>query len=186
MKFILHRSHEISFLYNSGHCFCVISYLYSLFNEINSQYLMVFFCGFFLLFLIDFISKLKIYLFILSQFSFSLHSLTGTSFPLFLFSFPYPFCFSCSMVVKGVVCKKNVAHRRMTSKVEKARLLILGGALEYQRVSNLLSSFDTLLQQVVIIYSGLLYPPLDCKKLFFPLCFFSLIGSPSSSRKWII
>ncbi|KAL0341789.1 UNVERIFIED_CONTAM: 1-phosphatidylinositol-3-phosphate 5-kinase FAB1B [Sesamum calycinum] len=52
-----------------------------------------------------------------------------------------------SLVVKGVVCKKNVAHRRMTSKVEKPRLLILGGALEYQRVSNALSSFDTLLQQ---------------------------------------
>ncbi|KAL6563340.1 hypothetical protein OROHE_005927 [Orobanche hederae] len=54
---------------------------------------------------------------------------------------------SQSMVVKGVVCKKNVAHRRMTSKIGKARLLILGGALEYQRVSNALSSFDTLLQQ---------------------------------------
>lgn len=54
---------------------------------------------------------------------------------------------SDSMVVKGVVCKKNVAHRRMTSKIEKPRILILGGALEYQRVSNLLSSFDTLLQQ---------------------------------------
>lgn len=53
-----------------------------------------------------------------------------------------------SMVVKGVVCKKNVAHRRMTSKIEKPRLLILGGALEYQRISNQLSSFDTLLQQV--------------------------------------
>lgn len=52
-----------------------------------------------------------------------------------------------SMVIKGVVCKKNIAHRRMTSKIEKPRLLILGGALEYQRVSNLLSSFDTLLQQ---------------------------------------
>ncbi|KAL3511564.1 hypothetical protein ACH5RR_024281 [Cinchona calisaya] len=52
-----------------------------------------------------------------------------------------------SMVVKGVVCKKNVAHRRMTSNIEKPRVLILGGALEYQRVSNLLSSFDTLLQQ---------------------------------------
>ncbi|KAM7253601.1 hypothetical protein ACFE04_021755 [Oxalis oulophora] len=52
-----------------------------------------------------------------------------------------------SMVVKGVVCKKNVAHRRMATKMEKPRLLILGGALEYQRVSNLLSSFDTLLQQ---------------------------------------
>ncbi|KAF8011269.1 hypothetical protein BT93_J1777 [Corymbia citriodora subsp. variegata] len=52
-----------------------------------------------------------------------------------------------SMVVKGVVCKKNVAHRRMTSKIEKPRILILGGALEYQRVSNHLSSFDTLLRQ---------------------------------------
>ncbi|XP_031744835.1 1-phosphatidylinositol-3-phosphate 5-kinase FAB1B isoform X1 [Cucumis sativus] len=54
-----------------------------------------------------------------------------------------------SMVVKGVVCKKNVAHRRMISKIEKTRLLILGGALEYQRVSNHLSSFDTLLQQEI-------------------------------------
>ncbi|KAJ4874082.1 1-phosphatidylinositol-3-phosphate 5-kinase FAB1B [Raphanus sativus] len=41
-----------------------------------------------------------------------------------------------SMVVKGVVCKRNVAHRRMRAKIENARLLILGGALEYQRVSN--------------------------------------------------
>ncbi|OAY62716.1 1-phosphatidylinositol-3-phosphate 5-kinase FAB1B [Ananas comosus] len=61
-------------------------------------------------------------------------------------------CLACgrpseSFVVKGVVCKKNVAHRRMTSKIVKPRLLILGGSLEYQRVSNLLSSFDTLLQQ---------------------------------------
>ncbi|KAL4290601.1 hypothetical protein GQ457_14G007610 [Hibiscus cannabinus] len=52
-----------------------------------------------------------------------------------------------SMIVKGVVCKKNVAHRRMASKLEKPRMLILSGALEYQRVSNLLSSFDTLLHQ---------------------------------------
>lgn len=61
-------------------------------------------------------------------------------------------CIACgsrseSKVVKGIVCKKNVAHRRMHSRVEKPRLLILGGALEYQRVTNLLSSFDTLLQQ---------------------------------------
>lgn len=61
-------------------------------------------------------------------------------------------CIACghrieSVVVKGVVCKKNVAHRRMRSKVDKPRLLILGGALEYQRVTNLLSSVDTLLQQ---------------------------------------
>ncbi|KAL7607031.1 hypothetical protein Lser_V15G17235 [Lactuca serriola] len=52
-----------------------------------------------------------------------------------------------SIVIKGVVCKKNVAHRRMASRIERPRFLILGGALEYQRVSNHLSSFDTLLQQ---------------------------------------
>ncbi|KAK3220596.1 hypothetical protein Dsin_014566 [Dipteronia sinensis] len=45
-----------------------------------------------------------------------------------------------SMVAKGVVCKRKVAHRRMTSKLDKPHLLILGGALEYQRISNLLSS----------------------------------------------
>lgn len=52
-----------------------------------------------------------------------------------------------STVIKGVVCKKNVAHRRMTSNIKKARLLLLSGALEYQRITNNLSSFDTLLQQ---------------------------------------
>ncbi|XLR08622.1 hypothetical protein S83_036560 [Arachis hypogaea] len=45
-------------------------------------------------------------------------------------------CIACGShierFVKGVVCKKNVAHRRMTSKVDKPRLLILGGALEYR------------------------------------------------------
>ncbi|XP_042055445.1 1-phosphatidylinositol-3-phosphate 5-kinase FAB1B-like isoform X2 [Salvia splendens] len=61
-------------------------------------------------------------------------------------------CIACgnrseSSVIKGIVCKKNVAHRRMSSKIDKARLLLLGGALEYQRVANHLSSFDTLLQQ---------------------------------------
>ncbi|XP_077240890.1 1-phosphatidylinositol-3-phosphate 5-kinase FAB1B-like isoform X2 [Tasmannia lanceolata] len=61
-------------------------------------------------------------------------------------------CLACgrrsdSVVVKGVVCKKNVAHRRMTSKIRNPRFLILHGALEYQRVTNHLSSFDTLLQQ---------------------------------------
>lgn len=58
------------------------------------------------------------------------------------------------MVVKGIVCKKNVAHRRMTSKIDKPRFLILGGALEYQRVSNQLSSVDTLLQQVLYTQSS--------------------------------
>lgn len=77
-----------------------------------------------------------------------------------------------------MVCKKNVAHRRMTSRIEKSRLLILGGALEYQRVSNHLSSFDTLLQQVVTFYFQSLVIN-DCQCLYIIcteyafICFFS-------------
>ncbi|KAI4377823.1 hypothetical protein MLD38_015397 [Melastoma candidum] len=61
-------------------------------------------------------------------------------------------CIACgrrceSEIVKGVVCKKNVSHRRMASRIDRTQLMILGGALEYHRVTNHLSSFDTLLQQ---------------------------------------
>lgn len=52
-----------------------------------------------------------------------------------------------STVVKGIVFRKNVAHKRMTSRYKNPRLLLLAGALEYQRVSNQLSSLDTLLIQ---------------------------------------
>ncbi|XP_060184973.1 putative 1-phosphatidylinositol-3-phosphate 5-kinase FAB1C [Lycium barbarum] len=52
-----------------------------------------------------------------------------------------------STLVKGVVCTKNIKHKRMTSRCKTARLLLLGGALEYQRVPNQLASFNTLLQQ---------------------------------------
>jgi 1-phosphatidylinositol-3-phosphate 5-kinase len=52
-----------------------------------------------------------------------------------------------SCVVKGVVAKKNVAHRRMRADVDDPAVLLLSGALEYQRVANKLSSFDTLLDQ---------------------------------------
>ncbi|XVF85341.1 hypothetical protein PTKIN_Ptkin17bG0110000 [Pterospermum kingtungense] len=52
-----------------------------------------------------------------------------------------------STLVKGVVCTKNIKHKRMTSQYKKPRLLLLGGALEYQKVPNQLASFSTLLQQ---------------------------------------
>lgn len=52
-----------------------------------------------------------------------------------------------STLVKGVVCTKNIKHKRMTSQYKTPRLLVLGGALEYQRVPNQLASFNTLLQQ---------------------------------------
>ncbi|KAF3432202.1 hypothetical protein FNV43_RR26941 [Rhamnella rubrinervis] len=54
---------------------------------------------------------------------------------------------SDSTLIKGVVCTKNIKHKRMTSQYKNPRLLILGGALEYQRVPNQLASFNTLLQQ---------------------------------------
>lgn len=44
----------------------------------------------------------------------------------------------------------------MTSQYKNPRLLILGGALEYQRVPNQLASFDTLLQQVLSFCADLL------------------------------
>ncbi|KAI6677126.1 hypothetical protein NL676_037922 [Syzygium grande] len=52
-----------------------------------------------------------------------------------------------SALIKGVVCTKNIKHKRMTSQYKNPRILILGGSLEYQRASNQLASFDTLLQQ---------------------------------------
>ncbi|XP_057765894.1 putative 1-phosphatidylinositol-3-phosphate 5-kinase FAB1C [Salvia miltiorrhiza] len=52
-----------------------------------------------------------------------------------------------SKFIKGVVCTKNIKHKRMTSQYKNARLLLLGGALEYQRIPNQLASFETLLQQ---------------------------------------
>ncbi|KAI7735831.1 hypothetical protein M8C21_017115, partial [Ambrosia artemisiifolia] len=52
-----------------------------------------------------------------------------------------------SMFIKGVVCTKNIKHKRMTSQYKNPRLLILGGALEYQRAHNQLASIETLLQQ---------------------------------------
>ncbi|KAH7571005.1 hypothetical protein JRO89_XS05G0238700 [Xanthoceras sorbifolium] len=52
-----------------------------------------------------------------------------------------------STLIKGIVCTKNIKHKRMTSQYKNPRLLILGGALEYQRIPNQLASFNTLMQQ---------------------------------------
>ncbi|GLT35020.1 hypothetical protein SLA2020_095050 [Shorea laevis] len=52
-----------------------------------------------------------------------------------------------SALIKGVVCTKNIKHKRMTSQYKNPRLLLLGGALEFQKVQNQLASFNTLLQQ---------------------------------------
>ncbi|CAO2169158.1 unnamed protein product [Urochloa humidicola] len=54
---------------------------------------------------------------------------------------------SDSYFVKGVVCSKNVKHKRMASEHKNAKLLILGGALEYHRVPNKLTSINRILEQ---------------------------------------
>ncbi|XP_020114885.1 putative 1-phosphatidylinositol-3-phosphate 5-kinase FAB1C [Ananas comosus] len=54
---------------------------------------------------------------------------------------------SDSTLIKGVVCSKNVKHKRMISQHMKPRLLLFGGALEYQRVSNKLASINAVLEQ---------------------------------------
>ncbi|XP_062233139.1 1-phosphatidylinositol-3-phosphate 5-kinase FAB1B-like isoform X2 [Phragmites australis] len=52
-----------------------------------------------------------------------------------------------STFIKGVVCSKNVKHKRMVSKHENPRLLLLGGALELQKVTNKLASINSILEQ---------------------------------------
>jgi 1-phosphatidylinositol-3-phosphate 5-kinase len=59
-----------------------------------------------------------------------------------------------SCLVHGVVCRKNVAHRRMRANVAQPRILLLRGSLEYERTSSKLSSFDTSLDQARGTCSG--------------------------------
>jgi 1-phosphatidylinositol-3-phosphate 5-kinase len=49
--------------------------------------------------------------------------------------------------VDGVVFSKNIAHKRMRSSIANPRVLLLGCAIEYQRVANRMVSFDVLQQQ---------------------------------------
>ncbi|KFK41525.1 hypothetical protein AALP_AA2G140900 [Arabis alpina] len=52
-----------------------------------------------------------------------------------------------SILIRGIVCSKNITHKRMTSQYKNPRLLLLAGSLEYQKVAGQLASFNTLLQQ---------------------------------------
>ncbi|KAG2321648.1 hypothetical protein Bca52824_014861 [Brassica carinata] len=52
-----------------------------------------------------------------------------------------------SILIRGIVCSKNITHKRMTSQYKHPRVLLLAGSLEYQRVAGQLASFNTLLQQ---------------------------------------
>eukprot|EP00192_Tetraselmis_astigmatica_P001813 CAMPEP_0117653904 /NCGR_PEP_ID=MMETSP0804-20121206/3450_1 /TAXON_ID=1074897 /ORGANISM="Tetraselmis astigmatica, Strain CCMP880" /LENGTH=2102 /DNA_ID=CAMNT_0005460131 /DNA_START=192 /DNA_END=6500 /DNA_ORIENTATION=+ len=52
-----------------------------------------------------------------------------------------------SSVVRGVAAWKNPATRNMPTSVENPRVMLLSGAVEYQRTQNRLCSLETLVQQ---------------------------------------
>lgn len=52
----------------------------------------------------------------------------------------------CS-VVSGVVCTKNVVHKKMRQQLTNPRILLVGSSIVYQRVENKLSSLDPILMQ---------------------------------------
>uniref|UniRef100_A0A182QYI4 1-phosphatidylinositol-3-phosphate 5-kinase n=1 Tax=Anopheles farauti TaxID=69004 RepID=A0A182QYI4_9DIPT len=52
-----------------------------------------------------------------------------------------------SQILGGVVFSKNVAHKEMSQKVDKPRILLLQCAIAYQRVEGKFVSFDTLMLQ---------------------------------------
>ncbi|XP_077502405.1 1-phosphatidylinositol 3-phosphate 5-kinase fab1 [Amblyomma americanum] len=50
-------------------------------------------------------------------------------------------------VVNGVVCTKNVVHKKMRQQLTNPRILLVGSSIVYQRVENKLSSLDPILMQ---------------------------------------
>ena len=47
-----------------------------------------------------------------------------------------------SCVVRGLVARKNLVHRRMRRSIQQPRILMLASALEFQRNPHRLASFD--------------------------------------------
>uniref|UniRef100_A0A7S3UE36 1-phosphatidylinositol-3-phosphate 5-kinase n=2 Tax=Picocystis salinarum TaxID=88271 RepID=A0A7S3UE36_9CHLO len=52
-----------------------------------------------------------------------------------------------SCIVQGVTCRKNVVHKKMPKLIRSPKVMLLRGSVEYQRIENQLSSFDTLMDQ---------------------------------------
>ena len=54
-----------------------------------------------------------------------------------------------SCVVAGVVCRKNLAHKRMRKRIEAARILMIAGTLEFNRAQSRLASLDSFTKEQV-------------------------------------
>eukprot|EP01083_Nonionella_stella_P182814 658806_1 len=56
-------------------------------------------------------------------------------------------CISQCLFVDGVICRKNVAHRKMRTDIICPSILLLDSAIEYHRMNSKFHSFDILLKQ---------------------------------------
>ncbi len=54
-----------------------------------------------------------------------------------------------SCIVNGVVCRKNLAHKRMRKHILSARILMVGGNVEFNRTQFRLASLESLTKQQV-------------------------------------
>lgn len=87
--------------------------------------------------------------------------------------------FLCSQVIKGLVFKKNAAHKHMPTKFKNPRLLLLAGALGHSTVG--LSSFDSM-EEVGLrkFFVNVLMIVLKDSELFSP--FFFLVSGKGSFK----
>ena len=53
----------------------------------------------------------------------------------------------CYLYTDGVFARKNLAHKKMRHNIDQPRILLLSGAIEFQRVVSKLAMLDTLLEQ---------------------------------------
>ena len=59
-----------------------------------------------------------------------------------------------SCIVDGVVCRKNLAHKRMRKHIANARILMMGGNVEFNRTQSRLASLESLTKQQVLLPAG--------------------------------
>ncbi|BDA49325.1 probable 1-phosphatidylinositol-3-phosphate 5-kinase FAB1C [Coccomyxa sp. Obi] len=52
-----------------------------------------------------------------------------------------------SSIVDGVVCRKNIAHKRMRRRIENAKILLIGGSVEFNRTQSRLTSLESVTKQ---------------------------------------
>ncbi len=55
---------------------------------------------------------------------------------------------SSTSIICGVVCSKNVTHKKMRQHITNPKILLLRASIEYQRIENKFSSLEPQILQV--------------------------------------